>query len=183
MFCASCGLALHRPPSRRRPDPLFLTTLSTRRLLFQSMPVGSPWRCPFSLRRDPARRPERRSRPRDKLIGFVEQPLRRAPKGEIYHAALFLVVEGRNGLGFPEDRPVVVINPEVERVTRHHPEYQPVAEHARLAEHTAYCDAPERGELLPQELGKAVAGNHPPSSRQARRFGSAGDKCLLRTPE
>src|SRR6516225_4859574 len=114
MFCGSCGLALHCPPSRGRPDPLFLTTLSTRRLLFQSVPAASLWRCPFPLRRDPARRRQRHSGPRDKLIGFVEQPLRRAPKGEIDHAALFLVVEGRNGLCFPEDRPVVVINPKVE---------------------------------------------------------------------
>jgi hypothetical protein len=102
------------------------------------MSLGPPWRCPFSLRRDPARRHQRCSRPRNKLIGLVEQPLRRAPKGEIDRAALFLVVQGRNGLGFLEDRPVVVINPEVERVVRHHPEHQPVAEHAGLAEHTPH---------------------------------------------
>src|ERR1700747_2488961 len=113
MFCCSYDLALHCPPSRGRPDSLFLATLSTRGLLFQSMPLGSPWRCPFSLRRDPARRCQRCSRPRNKLIGHVQQPLRRAPKGEIDRAALFLVVQGRNGLGFLEDRPVVVINPEV----------------------------------------------------------------------
>ena len=46
----------------------------------------------------------------------------------------------------------------------HHPEHQPVAEHASLTEHTPHCDAAERGELLAQELGKAVAGNHPQSS-------------------
>src|SRR5262249_11559182 len=66
-------------------------------------------------------------RPRDQLIGFVEQPLRRAPKGEVYGAPLLLVAERRKGLRFLESRPVVVINPEVEHVVRHHPEHQPVA--------------------------------------------------------
>src|SRR5205814_5431886 len=107
-------------------------------------------------------------RPGDKLIGFVEQ-LRRAPKGEVYRAALLLVAEGRNGLGFLEDRPVVVVNPEVERVVCHYPEHQPVAEHAGLAEHTPHCDAAEWSELLAQEFGKAVAGNHPASSVPTRR--------------
>ena len=37
---------------------------------------------------------------------------------------------------------------------RHHPEHQPVAEDAGLAEHTPHCDATERSELLAQELGK-----------------------------
>jgi hypothetical protein len=32
-----------------------------------------------------------------------------------------------------------------------------------LAEHTPHCNAAERSELLTQELGKGVAGNHPPS--------------------
>src|SRR5207245_2456244 len=73
------------------------------------------------------------------------------------------------GLGFLEGRPVVVINSEVEHVVRHHPEHHPVAEHAGLAEHTPHCDAAERSELLAQELGKVVAGNHPPSSVLARR--------------
>src|SRR5258708_39809098 len=133
------------------------------RLLF------SPWRCPFSLRRDPTRRRQRYSRPRDKLIGFVEQPLRRAPKGEVYGGALLLVVEGRKGRGFLEGRPVVIVNPKVERVVRQHPEHQPVAEYAGLAEHTPHCDAAERSELLAHELGKAVAGTHPASSVLARR--------------
>jgi hypothetical protein len=97
---------------------------------------------------NPTRRRQRRLRPRDKLIGFVEQALRRAPKGEIYAAAVLLVAEGRKALGFLEDRPIVVINPEVERVVRHHAEHQPVAEHARLAEHTSHCDAAEWSELL-----------------------------------
>src|SRR6185503_11182435 len=71
----------------------------------------SPWRCSLSLRRDPPRRRQRCSRPGHELIGFVEQPFRRAPKGEIYAAAPLLVVEGRIGLGFLEDRPVVVVDP------------------------------------------------------------------------
>src|ERR1700746_2341173 len=116
-----------------------------------------PWRSTFSLRSDPTRRRQRRSRPREKLIGFVEQPLRRAPKRQVYGAALLLVAEGRNGLCFLEDRPVVVINPEVERLVRHHPEHEPVAEHARLAEHTPHRDAAEGSELLASELGTAVA--------------------------
>src|SRR6266404_601715 len=138
----------------------------------------SPWRCPFSLHRDPTRRRQRYSRPRDKLIGFVEQPLRRAPKGEVYRAALLLIVEGRKGLGFLEIRPVVLINPQVEHVVRHHPEHQPVAEHAGLAEHTPHRDAAERSQLLAQELGKAVAGNHPLSSRPSgltRKFSDSSD--------
>ena len=72
-----------------------------------------------------------------------------------------LVVEKRKGLGFLERHPVVVINPEVEHVVRHHPEHHPVAEHAGLAEHTPHCDAAERSELFAQELSKAVACNHP----------------------
>ena len=38
-----------------------------------------------------------------------------------------LVGEGRKGRSFLKGRPVVVINPEVERIVRHHPEHQPVA--------------------------------------------------------
>ena len=44
---------------------------------------------------------KRGSPPRDKLIGFVEQPLRRAPEGEIYRAALLLVVEGAERTRLP----------------------------------------------------------------------------------
>src|SRR5262245_33076227 len=124
---------------------------------------SSPWRCAFSVRCDPTRGRQRGSRPRDKLIRLVEQPLGRAPKGEVYGAALLLVAEGRRGLGFLEGRPVVVINPEVERVVRHHPQHQSVTEHAGLAEHAPHCHLAERGKLLTQELGKTVAGNHPPN--------------------
>src|SRR5882762_5051728 len=119
--------------------------------------------------RDPTRCRQRYSCPRDELIGFVEQPLRRAPKGEVYGAALLLVVERRKGLGFLEGRPVVVINPEVECVVPHHPEHQPVAEHAGLTEHTPHRYVAERGELLAQELGKAVADDHPKSSASLTR--------------
>jgi len=108
---------------------------------------SAPRCCPFSLGGDPTRRCQRCLRPRDKLIGVIEQPLRRAPKGEVYGAALLRVVEGRKGLGFLEDRPVVVINPEVERVVPHHCEHQPVAEHASLAEHAPHGDATQRSEL------------------------------------
>ena len=97
---------------------------------------------------------QRYSCPRDKLIGFVEQPLRGAPKGEIYGAALLLVAEGWKGLGFLEGRPIVVINPEVKHVLRHHPEHHPVTEHAGLAEHTPHCDAAERSELLRRNSAK-----------------------------
>jgi hypothetical protein len=113
-------------------------------------------------RRDPARRRQRHARPGDEFVRVVEQPLRGAPKGEVYGAALLLVGEGRNGPGFLEFRPVAVIDPEGEYV---HPEHQPVAEDAGLAEHTPpHREAARRGELLPRELGEAVAGNHPPSS-------------------
>src|SRR5204862_6986563 len=36
----------------------------------------------------------------------------------------------------------------------------PIAEDAGLAEHAPHCHLAERGELLAQEFGKAVAGNH-----------------------
>jgi hypothetical protein len=75
-------------------------------------------------------------------------------------------------LGFLEDCPVVGINTKVERVVRHHREHQAVAEHAGLAEHPPHRDAAERSELLAQKFGKAVAGNHPPSSVRARRVSS-----------
>src|SRR5262245_37232707 len=90
----------------------------------------SPWCCRFSLRSDPMRRRQRGSRPAEKLIGLVEQPLRRTPKGQIYGGALLLVVEGWKSRGFCEGGAVVVVNPEVERVVRYHPEHHPVAEYA-----------------------------------------------------
>ena len=62
-----------------------------------------------SLGRDPARRRQRYPRPGDKLIGFVEQPLRHAPEGEIDRAALLPVIERRKGFGLLEDRAVVVL--------------------------------------------------------------------------
>src|SRR5262249_22755311 len=83
-----------------------------------------------------------------------------APKGEIYGAVLLLVAERRKGRGFLERCLVVAINPEVERVVRHNPEHQPVAEYAGLAEHTPHGDAAERSEFLAQKLGEAIAGNH-----------------------
>ena len=128
----------------------------------------SPWRFPFSLRRDPMRRRQRRACPGDKLIGFVEQSLRHTPEGEVYGAALLLVIEGRLRLGFLEDRPVVVINPNVERVVRDHSPHQSITKHARLAEHPPHSDAAEWSDLLAQELGKAVAGDHLRSSSSPR---------------
>src|ERR1700722_16961146 len=103
------------------------------------------------------RRRQRCACPGDKLIGFVEQVLRHAPKGEVYGAALLLVIEGRHGLSFLEDRPVVVIDPDVERVVCYHSQHQSVTEHPRLAEHPPHRDATKWSELLAQELGKAVA--------------------------
>ena len=55
------------------------------------------------------------------------------------------------------------VNPEIERVVRNHREHHPATEHAGLAEHTPHRDAAERSELLAQEIGKAVAGNHLPT--------------------
>src|SRR4029453_15620508 len=118
-------------------------------------------RRPSSLGRDPARRRQREASPGDKLIGFVEQPLRRPPEGEVDGAAALRVVEGRRGPGFLEGLAVVVIDPQVEHVVGHHPQHHAVAEHAGLAEHAPQADAAERRELLAQELGEAVAGNHP----------------------
>src|ERR1700733_5183116 len=112
------------------------------------------------MRGHPTRRCECRSCPRDKLIRLVEQPVRHAPKSEVDSNALLLVVERRNRRGFLEDFPVVVINPEVERVVRYHPKHQTVAEHACLAEHAPHCETAERSQLLAEKLGKAVAGNH-----------------------
>ena len=93
-------------------------------------------------------------------MGFVEQTLRSTPKGEIYGAALLLVVKRRKGLGFLERRPVVIINPEIECVVAYHPEHESVAEHASLAKHAPQGDATERCELIAQEFSKAVAGSH-----------------------
>src|SRR5262245_5337679 len=102
------------------------------------------------------RRRQRSSPPGDELIGLVEQPLRRAPKGEVYRAALLRIVEGRKGLGFLEGLPIVVINPEVERVVRHHPEHQPVAKHARLAKHPPHGDAAERANCSRKNSAKLL---------------------------
>src|SRR5262249_40573544 len=102
------------------------------------------------------------SRPFDKLIGLVEEPLRRAPKRQIDEIALLLVIQRRKGRGFLERPAIALIDPEVERVICHHPEHQPVAEDAGLAEHAPNREMAERGELLAQELGKAVACNHSP---------------------
>src|SRR6476646_2136447 len=124
----------------------------------------SPWLRPFSLRRDPTRRRQCYSCPRDKFVGFVEQSLRRAPEREVYGAALLLVVQRWKGLSFLESLAVVVIDPEVERVVPHHPQHEPVTENTSLTEHAPHCEAAERSQLLAQKLGKAVAGSHPPSS-------------------
>src|SRR5947209_577717 len=61
---------------------------------------------------------------------------------------LLFVVEGRKGFHFLEGLPVVIVNPEIKRVVPHHPEHNPVAEHAGLAEHAPHGDEAERGELL-----------------------------------
>src|SRR5579862_7600610 len=58
------------------------------------------------LRRDPPRRSQRRTRPGEKFIGFVEQPLRRAPEGEVDRAAALLVVERRKSLRLLEQRAI-----------------------------------------------------------------------------
>src|SRR5712672_1134565 len=49
-----------------------------------------------------------------------EQPLRHAPKGQVYGRALFRGIERRKGLGFLEHLAVVVVDPEIVRVLRHH---------------------------------------------------------------
>src|SRR5262249_9606307 len=85
---------------------------------------------------------------------------RRAPEREVYDFSLLFIIERRKGRRFLKGRPVLVIDPEVERVVRHHPQHQPVAEHARLAEHAPHGDVAQRIELLAQELLEAVAGNH-----------------------
>src|SRR6516164_1263831 len=127
-------------------------------------PAFSLWCCAYSLHRDPTRGRQRYSRPRDKLIRIVEQPLRHAPEGEVNGRALLFVAEGRKGLGFLEGRAVFVINPDVECIVCYHPQHYPVAEYARRAEHRPHCDAAEWSELLAQKLCKAVSGNHPRSS-------------------
>jgi len=58
----------------------------------------------LAIRGDPPRRRQCRSRLADKLIGLVEQPVRHALKREVCGGALLLVVEGRRGLAFVEDR-------------------------------------------------------------------------------
>src|SRR5260370_389103 len=93
---------------------------------------------------------------------------------DVCSSDLLLIAEGRKGLGFLESLPVVVINPKVEHVVRHHPEHNPVAEHAGLAEHTPRCDAANRSELLAQEFGEAVARYHPRSSALRLPFPALG---------
>src|SRR5438477_3482517 len=127
-------------------------------------------RCLLSLRRNPVRRFQCCSRPGDKLIGFVEQPLRCAPKGKVDRVAPLLIIERWKAFGFLERHPVLVINSEIERVVGHHPEHHGIAKYAGLAEHAPHRDAAERCELLAQELGKGAAGNHP-HSLDSRRHG------------
>ena len=50
----------------------------------------------YARRPDPTRRGQRRSCPRGKLIGLVEQPIRRAPESEVYGMALLRVIERGN---------------------------------------------------------------------------------------
>jgi len=108
----------------------------------------------------PLRCRQRRACPDDEFVGLVEQPLRHAPESEIDGAALLGVVERREGFGLLEYRPVLLVDPEVKRVLRHHAEHHPIAEHAGLAEHAPQGDAAERRELLVQEIGKIFAGDH-----------------------
>jgi hypothetical protein len=60
--------------------------------------------------RNPVRRRQRGARPRDELVGFVEQPLRNAPECEVNELTLLRVVERRKRLGFPERLPVLIID-------------------------------------------------------------------------
>jgi hypothetical protein len=116
---------------------------------------------------DPARRGQRRRRAGHQFVRFVEQTLRRAPKGEIDRGTLLLVGERRAPAIVPASRaercPIALVDPQVERVVGDHAEHHAVAEHARLAEHPAQRDAAERRQLIAQELGEAVAGDHGPA--------------------
>src|SRR5205823_11079730 len=89
-----------------------------------------------------------------------DQPLRHTPEREVDRFALLLVVQRRRRCGFLEGRPVLVVDPEIERVVRHHPQHHAVAEHAGLAEHAPHGDTAKRRELLSDEFAKAVAGIH-----------------------
>ena len=82
---------------------------------------------------------------------------------ETHQATELAAQKDRAERGFREGRLVVVIDSEVKCVLRHHPKHEPVAEHAGLAEHASHCDVTERGELLAEKLGEAIAGDHPPS--------------------
>src|SRR5262249_40520237 len=95
------------------------------------------------LRRDARCRLEGFPRPGDELVGFVQEPLRRAPKGEVDNGALLFVIKRRISLGLLERRAVELIDAKVERVFRHDPQHQPVAEEAALAEHAPQRDAAE----------------------------------------
>src|SRR6185437_8054881 len=114
----------------------------------------------FALCCDPLRCCQRCARPVDQLVRLVHQPLRRAPEGEVDGAALLAVVERRGVAGFRESRPVLVVDAEVERVVGDHAQHHPVAEHAGLPEHAPHRDAAERRELIAQEFGEVVAGDH-----------------------
>jgi hypothetical protein len=70
------------------------------------------------------------------------------------------VIERWSRCGFREGRPALVINPEIERIVRRHPDHDSAAEHAGLAEHAAHSQRAERRELLAQKIDEAVARNH-----------------------
>src|SRR6266542_3342864 len=100
-----------------RPD-LSISQVGRSRAFALPWRFGLLWRRP--LRRNPVCRRQRGARPRDELVGLVEQSLRYTPECEIYRFALLRVIERRKRLGFPERLPALVIHPKVEAVLRHH---------------------------------------------------------------
>ena len=73
--------------SDRDPSPIARTVAARSCGVLDFEFCRGQW--PSPLRRDPSRRRQRYSRPREKFVRFVEQPLRRASKGEVYGTALF----------------------------------------------------------------------------------------------
>src|SRR5262245_22000056 len=68
-----------------------------------------------SLICDPARRRQRKSRPRDQFVGVIEQALGCLPEGKVDGVPLLLVVERRKCFGLLECRLIVFVDPKVER--------------------------------------------------------------------
>src|SRR5579883_899721 len=105
-------------------------------------------------------RGQRQTRPIDKFIGLVEQPIWHTPKSEIDEFPALCVIQGGRRAGLLEGRPVFIVNSKIEDILGHHTEHRPVTEYTRLSKHTPHRDTAQRSQLLAQELGICWARHH-----------------------